>query len=74
MKRDNKIVIPMPDLSPEAACALADWISIIAHEVDVHSGDLIRSHLEARDREEAEIEAEINRMRQDDEYQEEFAF
>lgn len=64
MKSDSNIVIPMPDLSPEAAFALTDWMSRIAHEVDMYYGDHIRSYMERCDREAAEIEEEIQRLRE----------
>lgn len=75
MKRHGNIVIPMPDLSPEAACAFADWIATVAHKVGMYYGDLIRSDMEMREREAAEIEEEIGRLREaDDEPQDEIPF
>jgi hypothetical protein len=74
MIHNEKISITMPDLSPEAAYALADWIATIAHEVDLHYGDHIRSYLNSRDWGQAEIDEEINYLQIVDEHQEELPF
>ena len=63
MNRHKAISIPMADLSPEAATALSDWLFNLAHEVDSHYGDLIRSYQLRLDQEEAEIEEEIACLR-----------
>ena len=63
MSLQREISIPMPKLSPEAAAELSDWLFWLAHEVDSHYGDLIRSHQLRLDQEEAEIEEEISCLR-----------
>jgi len=64
MTPERHIRITMPDLSPEAAYALSDWIAEIAHEVDLYYGDQIRSYLARCDEEMAALEREIEQQRQ----------
>jgi hypothetical protein len=73
MTRNENISIPVPDLSPEAACALADRIETLAHEVDLYYGDQIRSYLQTLDRKQLDIEQEIDCLRNESvEQQEKF--
>ena len=45
----------MPDLSPEAACALSDFMECLAYEIDFHYANEIRNLQQMRDREAAEM-------------------
>lgn len=66
MKHSEKISIPMPDLPPEIAYLLTDWVSRVVHEIDMYYGDQVRSYVELSDREEMEAEQEIYNLRECD--------
>lgn len=66
MNQTPHICIPMPDLSPQAAYELSNWLATIAHEVDFYYASHIRTFMAERDREMTEIETEIERQRQAD--------
>lgn len=74
MTHNSKISISMPDLSPEAAYVLTEWLEILTHEVNLYYADLIRSYMASCEQEEIAIDHDFDLLAFDNEHQEELPF